>query len=331
MTALYFIGGLILLAIGFVLGKQLILLKKGNDRVAREIRETRYEKLPEIGAVNHLSVLPLVDYYTDDKRLKTEAGVSYLIRTDAVTLLMDVGLNKTGAHPSPLLHNMQTLGLSPEEIDALFISHLHLDHVGGMAEQKNGEFSLSRGNVQMRKIPAYTPVPMTPSGWNPAPEVKINTAPAVLYPGIVDIGVIPRNLFLMGYTLEHSLAVNVAGKGIVLIIGCGHQTIEEILKRAKVLFDEPIYGIIGGLHFPVKSGRITLGPINIQKLVGSDRPPWRGLSEKDVDHAIEAIKAVDPAFIALSPHDSCDWSLNRFKAAFGDKYHDLKVGREMTL
>ncbi|MDY6822911.1 MAG: MBL fold metallo-hydrolase [Thermodesulfobacteriota bacterium] len=331
MAAFYFIGGLVVLAGGFVLGKQLILLKKGNARVARDIRETRYDKLSDMGSVDHLSVLPLVDYYTDDERLKTEAGVSYLIRTDTVTLLMDVGLNKAAAHPSALLHNMQTLGISTADIDALFISHLHLDHVGGMAEQKNGEFSLSRGNVQMRKIPAYTPVPMTPSGRNPGPEIKINTAPAILYPAIADIGVIPRNLFLMGYTLEHSLAVNVAGKGIVLIIGCGHQTIEEILKRTKALFDEPIYGIIGGLHFPVKSGRIKLGPINIQKLVGSDRPPWRGLNEKDVDHAIEAIKDADPGFIALSPHDSCDWSLNRFKAAFGDKYHDLKVGREMTL
>lgn len=45
----------------------------------------------------------------------------------------------------------------------------------------------------------------------------------------------------MGYVLEQSLAVNVEGKGIVLIIGYGHQTIEKIIERAQELFDEPIY------------------------------------------------------------------------------------------
>ncbi|MDY6905969.1 MAG: MBL fold metallo-hydrolase [Thermodesulfobacteriota bacterium] len=331
MTATYLIGAILIAGIGLVLTKQLRLLQKGNARVTTEIRNTRYDKISDIGVTNRLSVLPLVDYFTDDNHLKTEAGVSYLIKTDAATILMDVGLNKSGAHPSPMLHNMQALGISASDIDALFISHLHLDHVGGLAEQKNSEFSLSRGNVPLKEIPAYTPVPMSPSRWNPGPCVIVNTTPTVLYPGIADIGVIPRNLFLMGYTLEHSLAVNVAQKGIVLIIGCGHQTIEKIIQRAKELFDEPIYGIIGGLHFPVKSGRIMFGPVNIQKLVGSDRPPWRGLNEKDVDRAIDAIKQINPAFIALSPHDSCDWSLDRFRTAFGDKYHDLKVGKELII
>jgi len=51
--------------------------------------------------------------------------------------------------------------------------------------------------------------------------------------GIASIGVIPRALFLLGYTLENSLAFNLAGKGIVLVIGCGHQTIELILERVQ--------------------------------------------------------------------------------------------------
>ncbi len=32
--------------------------------------------------------------------------------------------------------------------------------------------------------------------------------------------------------------------------------------------------IAGGLHYPVNGGRIMIGPINIQSIVGSDRPPW---------------------------------------------------------
>ena len=64
-----------------------------------------YNKLPDIGSVKNLSILPLVDFYADDSQLKTEPGVSYLIKADDTTILMDVGFNKKKEHPSPLIHN----------------------------------------------------------------------------------------------------------------------------------------------------------------------------------------------------------------------------------
>ncbi|MEZ4567871.1 MAG: hypothetical protein R2860_13250 [Desulfobacterales bacterium] len=68
-------------------------------------------------------------------------------------------------------------------------------------------------------------------------------------------------------------------------------------------FDEPIYAIIGGLHYPVYGGRIMISPVNIQRIVGSDRPPWTGIRESDVDSAIAAIKSGFPKIVALSPHE----------------------------
>ena len=152
---------------------------------------------------------------------------------------MDVGFNRAKQHPSPLLHNMQTLGVSPDDLDYIFFSHLHLDHMGGMREQKTGQFSLSQGPVKLPEITVYAPDTLSPSSWNPGPRVKVIKEPEVLSPGIASIGVIPRNIFLMGYTQENSLAINVAGKGIVLVIGCGHQKIERIIERTRQLFDEP--------------------------------------------------------------------------------------------
>lgn len=58
----------------------------------------------------------------------------------------------------------------------------------------------------------------------------------------------------MGFTEEQSIAINVKNKGIVLIVGCGHHTIPKLIQKAEVLFNEPIYGIIGGLHYPVRGG-----------------------------------------------------------------------------
>ncbi len=330
MIFLYLVLALIAL-IGIVFSIKLVQLKTGNKKVLEELASMHYEKLADVGTVSHLSILPLVDFFTDDDRLKTEPGVSYLIKADETTLLLDVGFNKEKAHPSPLLHNMETLGVSPEDIDLLFFSHIHLDHVGGMQEQKKRLFSISQGDVKLPAIPAYAPDKLAPSHWNPGPEVRVIKEPEILAKGVVSIGVIPRNLFLMGYTLENSLAINVENKGIVLIVGCGHQKIERIIERTKSLFDAPIYGIVGGLHYPVKSGRIMLGPFNIQNIVGADTPPWNGIQERDVKAAVSAIKTVDPKFIALSPHDSSDWSIAQFKKAFTERYHDLKVGRELLL
>jgi 7,8-dihydropterin-6-yl-methyl-4-(beta-D-ribofuranosyl)aminobenzene 5'-phosphate synthase len=330
MILIYIIAALICIVLLF-LAVKLIQLNAGNKKVSREIEITAIRKLPDIGSVKNLSILPLVDFYADDNQLKTEPGVSYLIKADDTTILMDVGFNKNKEHPSPLIHNANSLGVSLNNIDMIFISHLHLDHVGGMKEQKQKIFSLSQGPSELPEIPVYSPVPISASNWNPGPHTEVITEPKVLKNGIASIGVIPRNLFLMGYTLENSLAINVEGKGIVLIVGCGHQTIERIVDRATYLFDLPIYGIIGGLHYPIKHGRVMIGPLNLQNIVGSHRPPWKGINENDITHAVTAIKKVDPQFVSLSPHDSSDWSIDYFRNAFQEKYNNLVVGKEMQI
>lgn len=323
---------LILIAlIALIFIKKIIQLKKGKEKADAELAGQMFAKLSAPGSVKQLSILPLVDYYTENNDLKTEPGVSYLVKADDTTLLLDIGFNKNKEHPSPLIHNMRALNVSENDLDMIFISHAHLDHLGGMKEQKEKTFSLSQGPVNLPDIPVYSPVNISASNWNSGPETKIITEPTVIKDGIASIGVIPRYLFLMGHTLENSLAVNVKGKGIVLIIGCGHQTIERIIERTQMLFDEPIYGIIGGLHYPVNGGRIMIGPINLQRLVGTDKPPWVSIREADVKNAIAAIQKVSPKIVALSPHDSSDWCIDQFKQAFPDTYVDVKVGKEIII
>jgi metal-dependent hydrolase (beta-lactamase superfamily II) len=71
--------------------------------------------------------------------------------------------------------------------------------------------------------------------------------------GVASTGTIPRQL-VFGWIDEQALVVNVADRGTVLIVGCGHQTIPKLLERYDEVFDEPLYGIVGGLHFPVPEG-----------------------------------------------------------------------------
>lgn len=223
----------------------------------------------DIGAVRRLTITPLIDYYTASEELVGEPGVSYLIEADGTTILFDVGYNMQGEHLSPLLRNTQTLRVKPEDIDYIVISHLHLDHVGGMAHQRARTFALSAVPVDLTEVTAYVPEPMS----HPTARMEVVEEPKVIAPGVASEGPIHTALFFLGKIPEQALAVNVAGKGIVLIVGCGHQRVRRIVERAEALFDAPPYGLIGGLHYPVTASRETLLGIPVQRFVATRRPP----------------------------------------------------------
>jgi 7,8-dihydropterin-6-yl-methyl-4-(beta-D-ribofuranosyl)aminobenzene 5'-phosphate synthase len=287
---------------------------------------TYYPKLGDVGTVKQLAILPLIDWYpatNSGKSLVGEAGVSYLIRAGDTTILFDVGLNAQSEHPSPLLRNMDALGVSLEEVDCIFISHVHLDHVGGMGYQRAHTFGLSTERLNLDGITAFVPVPMT----HPTARVEVEEEPRVIAPGIINLGPIPRQLFFLGWTPEQSLAVNVDGKGIVLIIGCGHSTIQRIVDRAEQLIDAPLYGVVGGLHYPVTASRLVRFGLPLQRILGTGKWPWDPINREDVATGIRYLQQRQPRLVALSPHDSCDWSLGAFRRAFGGAYRNLQVGK----
>lgn len=321
-----------IIIIAAILFLKTIVKLNANKKLA-EIERGRLSirKFDSPGTVESLRVFPLIDYYASDSRYRTEAGVAYYIEADDTKILLDTGANFKKKHPSPLLENFNTAGINPEDLDFIFLSHLHMDHIGGLKDQKKKTFSLSAGSVKLPSIPVFSPEPVIPSDHNPGPEPLVIKEPYIIKNGIASIGVIPRALYILGYTLENTLAFNVKNKGIVLVIGCGHQSIEQIVERAQHLFDEPIYGIIGGLHLPSGNGRMRIGPIDVQSILGTDNLPWRAISEKETEDAIQVIKELNPTYIALSPHDSSDWSLERFRETFKEKYHDIKVGETLFI
>ena len=276
------------------------------------------------GSVSRLSIKPLIDFYTAGDALCGEPGVSFLVRADGFTLLFDVGLNQQKESPSPLVRNMAALGVSRDEVDAVLISHCHMDHTGGLAAQKARTFELTPDDPEPLQVPAYVPVEMT---YGAAP-VHVVTDACELAPGVWSIGTIPRSLWLMGLTLEQAVAVIVEGKGLVLVIGCGHQTLERVVARAEALFDVPLYGVVGGLHFPVTGSRMPWG---MQRVIGTGRLPWGQLRKDDVRQTVAVLEGKAPSLVGISAHDSCDWTIGAFKEAFGDRYRDVAVGREIVV
>ena len=300
---------------------------RGKRKAEKYWRESGVGEITGLGTTKSLAILPLIDWYTSSEGLKGEAGVSYLIKTDANSILFDVGYNVEQSDPSPLLHNMKQLGISMDDFDTIVISHNHCDHVGGTKWEKRKSFSLTTHQVNLEGKVVYTPIPMTYPGLNPI----CTEAPTVIATGVATIGVIPNQDFLLGWILEQALAVNVGGKVIVVIMGCGHQTLSKIIKRAEALFEEPIYGVIGGLHYPVTDSREKMMGIKIQKYAGTCRLPWKPITMGNVQKSIDCLKKLNPRVVGLSAHDSCDASIAAFRNAFPNAYRDIKVGEEINI
>ncbi len=319
-------GVVVLVLSASLIAYYLFSFKPGMELVEREWQQYSPEKIVNLGSTKTLSVLPLVNWHTANKSLKGEAGVSYLIKTDNQTILFDVGFNRDGESPSPLQHNMEQLGVNLKDIDTLFLSHHHLDHSGGQGWVNKNTFSLGVEQVDLsgKKIFATTKLEY--------PNAQVTAIPnaTVIGEGIASIGAISRQLF-MGRIEEQALAINVQGKGLVLIVGCGHQTLPKILKQTEQVFDEPVYGLVGDLHYPVPMGRLSLLGLNLQRIFASGDGPLEPIDQQTIDDEINMLKQLNPGVIALGGHDTSDEVIERFNNEFSQNYQYVQVGQWITI
>jgi 7,8-dihydropterin-6-yl-methyl-4-(beta-D-ribofuranosyl)aminobenzene 5'-phosphate synthase len=316
---------IVLLMVGF----GLLTIRFYRNRKKAENAWSTYipRKLSDIGGVKNLTITPLIDWYADKESLIGEPGVSWLVQADSNNILMDVGVNLAKEDPSPLLRNMKSLNIKLKDIQYLFISHLHMDHTGGLEAQKARTVMLSKGNVDLSHITVFVPTRMQHS----SAKIRLIEQPEVLMKGVASEGPIERSIYGMGLTKEQALVVNVAGKGLVLIVGCGHQGIFRIFKRAEDVFQEPVYALVGGLHYPVTESRMKLFGLLVQKFVGTGKLPWQTVTRDEVKESIAFLMSKKLQFVSISAHDSCDWTLSEFRNAFKGSYKELRVGLPLVL
>jgi metal-dependent hydrolase (beta-lactamase superfamily II) len=323
-------AGLLVLIAVLVAGVTFIEVRQsqGNRKAAAFLAEFEVKPVEDLGSTGSLRILPLIDFHTSDPRLRTEVGVSYLIETDDRRILFDVGQNTNSESPSPLERNMKALGIDLASVDTVFISHNHFDHVGGMKWQRLRTFSLGMEQMPFPnpRTRAIVPTQMTYPGLEPERAV----GPMRLGEGIASTGAIPRQL-VIGWIEEQSLVVNVEGLGAVLIIGCGHQPVPNLVERYEEAFAEPLYGVVGGLHFPLPNGRIAVGPINGQLRFASGESMLHPMTMVDIRGHLDLLKSRDLGLIAVGGHDSSDDVIEMVRAEFGDAHRYVRVGEEIVV
>jgi len=288
-----------LVLLAFILALTMSGIRMGLAvNIVKQAKEASELKGLALGSTTTLRILPLFDAWARANQFQSGHGVSYLIETDEATILMDLGNNQQNTDPAPLLHNIQRLGIDTNLIDAVVISHNHPDHVGGMTWWRKGSFAWeSEGSPKV-----YLPKELTHSSL----ETTVATEPLIIAPGVATLGRMP---FLEPFPFrlwqplgwEQALLINVEGEGLVVILGCGHPSMERIILEAEAQFNLPVIGIVGGLHY---------GKANTAKL----EPHINFLAERN------------PELVALSPHDSNGAVLQAFEAAFPQAYRYVTVG-----
>lgn len=295
----------------------------GREEASRHVVAGLGKKLTNLGAVDSLAIMPVVERLTREPGLRGEPGVSYLIKADDLTLLFDCGLG-LGRDESTFEANARALGVTAEGLDCLVISHLHADHVGGPRSQLLHTFSLGHEQPLPSSLPVYVPTEMA----HPRADVCVVDEARVIGPGVAVLPPLERMLFWLGPIAEQALVVNVRGRGLVLVTGCGHPEIERTLAAAEQIVDVPIHAVIGGLHLPVHAMGTPLVP---QAVLGSPKWPWQPINEADARSVIDSIRERGPALVALSGHDSTPWTIAAFDEAFGERHQALRVGQEIVI
>lgn len=73
----------------------------------------------------------------------------FLLQTDGKKILLDAGL---GAPFSQLIPKLAELGVSPDSLELIYLTHLHPDHIGGLL--KDGQVAFPKADVYVNRVEA---------------------------------------------------------------------------------------------------------------------------------------------------------------------------------
>ncbi len=255
-----------------------------------------------------------------------EWGLSILIEVDDSKVLMDTGMSIAA------MHNAQLLGLDLSSLDAIVLSHGHMDHTGGLKEALKfagptmvvghpdlwgSKYALLENGEQI-----YIGVPFLRE------ELEALGASFVLSPQSVEItsqivtsGEVPMTTAYEQIAKESSvktssgmepdsladdlsLAIKTES-GLIVVLGCAHRgPVNSIRKLQEVTGEERVYAVVGGTHL-------------------------KNASKERIDETIRAFKAMHVSKVACA-HCTGFRAANMMATAFGDDFVNLNAGVQLV-
>ncbi len=198
----------------------------------------------------------------------------------------------TGNYGNILLANIAVLQLDLSAVDDIVLSHNHYDHVNGLDEvlaihnQVNVYLGDSFPTSFEQMIINYGAIPIPVS--NPVQICNLVHSTG-------EINGVPQ---------EESLIIE-AAEGLVIITGCAHPGIVEILQRALEVVPGNIYLVIGGFHL------LNATAPQIQQIITSFQ--------------VLGVENVGPT------HCTGDLAMQLFQQAYGAQCLTMGTGREIQV
>jgi len=232
----------------------------------------------------HVTII--YDNYVSDPSMSADWGFACLVEYLGNAMLFDAGRDA-----DLYRQNMQIPGLAPAAYDALFVSHHHGDHTAGIPWilGENPTIKCYFPSVYEDLLRSENRLPEHYKGFD---------APAHISGPFYSTG------DHFEAFREQGLVVK-TGQGGILITGCGHPGIVEMVKVVREELGINVSAVIGGLH-----------------LMNS--------SKQQLDEIAAALKEMGIRQICPT-HCTGDQSIAYFKSSFGEGYLAGGTGKELII
>jgi len=216
---------------------------------------------------SRICITTLLDNTTSAPELLAEHGLSFWIEYADKRILFDTGQSDI------LIQNAKVIGIDLADADAIIVSHGHYDHTGGLAAvldiAAKAKVYLHPAALEpkfSKKASLVNSIGMPDSVRKAIQnrEVIWTKMPTQIFPGATVTGQVPRinnfedvgGAFFLDENCQkpdellddQTLFIETA-KGLVIVFGCGHAGVVNILNYiSKLTGQRHIYAVLGGMH-----------------------------------------------------------------------------------
>lgn len=263
-----------------------------------------------------MEIITLIENKEGICGLQNEFGLSFLIKDENKTFIFDTG--KTGE----FIKNADKLNINLKDVKDMVLSHSHFDHTGGVktfTEKCNSDYTLHVNKTFFEEKHRITEVIHEFLGNNFDEKYLLNHGVKIHYLEN-DEYKISKNITLHtnfksinnfetptryyfrkiydNYILDNMedeiAAVMETKKGLLIICGCSHIGIANIVENIRLRTGKKIYGIAGGLHLTKASDERMNAVLNYFKETGIE---FFAVSHCTGDKFIEKLKTITDNFI----------------------------------
>jgi 7,8-dihydropterin-6-yl-methyl-4-(beta-D-ribofuranosyl)aminobenzene 5'-phosphate synthase len=161
----------------------------------------------------------------------------------------------TGSNGRVLLHNIKELNIDIKEIEYIFLTHSHWDHIGGL----DSILELNN-NITIFAPSSLSPYLLKDLQSLTKEVILCNEKPKKLFSNLYTTGILGKGM------KEQSLIIDDDYPKV--ISGCGHYGIKKIVEKSRHIISKNIKLVIGGFHMIDKEEEYILQSIKELKSIG---------------------------------------------------------------